>query len=207
MNIDRQQDMGEFNGDLWLVDAQQQASRTVQKILEVFAAVGALIGLNALAYYVFRQVDVDWLGADRFILVIAWTGFELATISALSLYFKKQSDVVRVERSRYLAIASEFLAQWTRFEVVGQSKLESMSLGVDPWSVREIIRKLVSANAMGADDMAMVEEALRTRNALVYARAQVDSAHLTRLTDRLRELDARLDAAAEKPLAPPMPVS
>jgi hypothetical protein len=201
MNIDRQQDLGEYNGDLWLVDAMQEASSKLQQVAEVIAAVGALIGLNALAYYVFRQSEVDWLNADRFILAIAWTGFELAMISALFLYFKKQFDVVRVERGRYLAIASEFLAQWTRFEVLGQGKLESMSLGVDPWSVREIIRKLVSANAMGADDMAMVEEALRTRNALVYVRAQVDSAHLTRLTDRLRELDARLDAEAEKPPA------
>ena len=168
MNIDRQQDLGEYNGDLWLVDAMREASSNLQLVVEVIVAVGALIGLNALAYYVFRQSAVNWLNADRFILAIAWTGFELATISALFLYFKKQSDVVRVERSRYLAIASEFLAQWTRFEVLGKGKLESLSLGVDPWSVREIIRKLVSANAMGADDMAMVEEALRTRNALVY---------------------------------------
>ncbi|NML61630.1 hypothetical protein HHL21_11170 [Massilia sp. RP-1-19] len=194
MNIDRQQDMREFNGDLWEVEARQRASRTFQQAVEVTAAVGVLTGLNALAYYVFRQTEVDLWGADRFILALAWMGFELATIAALFLYFKKQSNVVRQERRRYLAIASEFLAQWTRFEILGQSKLKSMAIEVYPWSVREIIRTLVSVNAMGADDMAMVEEALRTRDVLVHVRAQIDAADLTRISDRLRELATRLDS-------------
>lgn len=157
MNIGRQQDLREFNGDLWEVEARQRASRAFQQAVEVTAAVGALTGLNALAYYVFRQAEFDLLGAD-------------------------------------LTIASEFLAEWTRFEVLGQSKLKSMAIEVYPWSVREIIRKLVAVNAMGAEDMAMVEEALRTRDVLVHARAQVDAAQLTRTTDRLRVLATRLDS-------------
>lgn len=194
MKIDSQQDLREFNVNLWQVDAKQQASTNLRQILEVIAAVGVLIGLNALAYYLFRQIDVALSGVDRFILALAWMGFELATISALFLYFKKQSDVVLVERSRYLTIASEFLAQWTRFEVLGQSKLKSMAMDVNPWSIREIIQKLVSINAMDTDDMALVEEALRTRDALVHVRAKVDEAQLTRLTKRLRELATRLDS-------------
>lgn len=194
MNIDRHQDMLEFNGDLWMVEARQRASRIFQQAVEVTVAVGALTGLNALAYYVFRQAEIDLWGADRFILALAWMGFELATIAALFLYFKKQSNVVQQERSRYLAIASEFLAQWSRFEILGQSKLNSMSIEVYPWSVREIMRTLVSVNAMGADDKAMVEEALRTRDALVHVRAQVDASRLARMTDHLRELATRLES-------------
>ena len=195
MKIDNQQDLLEFNVYLWQVDAKRQASTNVHQILEVSAAVGVLIGLNALAYYVFRQIGVDLSGVDRFILALAWMGFELATLSALFLYFKKQSNVDRQERSRYLAIASEFLAQWTRFETLGESKLKSISMEVNPWSVREIIQKLVSANVMDAADRTMVEEALRTRDTLVHVRAQVDSVRLTLLTDRLRELIRRLETA------------
>lgn len=192
MHIDRQQDMGEYNGDLWEVAGKQQASTNLQQIVVAIAIAGVLIGMNALAYFVFRKIDVDLWGADKFILAVAWAGFELAMISALFLFFRKHSNAVQLERNHYLAIASEFLSQWTRFELLGQSKLKSMSIEFNPWSVREMIQKLVAANVLNADHEAMIEEALRTRNVLVHGRAEVDAVRLTRITDRLREIAKRL---------------
>lgn len=184
----------DYERDLWEMEARQSSYRRFQQIFQIYAVLGALIGVMALAYFFVRRFQIELSYTDQMILMTAGSGFAISVFSALFLFLRQQRHNAQLDRSRYMSSAADFLLHWARFENIGREKLEAAGRDFNRMSIRNITSELLSAGILSADDVAQLEEVLRFRNFLVHSGSRVDPEVLSRMTGVLRQVLARIEA-------------
>jgi hypothetical protein len=181
--------------DLWEFEDRQRSSHLFQQVFQIYAVIGALVGVLSSAYYFVRKLQIDLSSEDRLILLVAGSGFAISIVSFAYLILRKQTIRSRLTRARHVNSASDFLTQWLRFEELGRRKLEAAGTVFNRTSIRDIVAGLLDAGILKEPDLALVEEALRFRNTLVHSGSSVDLEFLTRMTGAVRDLADRVGAA------------
>jgi hypothetical protein len=185
---------GHHEQDLWEFEARQRSSQLFQQVFQIYAVIGALVGIFSSAYYFVRKLQIDLSSEDRLILLVAGSGFAISIVSFAYLFLRRQTTRSRLTRARHVNSASDFLAQWLRFEEMGKRNLEAAGTVFNRASIRDIVAGLLGAGILKEPDLALVEEALRFRNTLVHG-SNVDLEFLTRMTGAVRDLADRVGAA------------
>lgn len=180
--------------DLWEMESRQRSYRRFQQIFQIYAVLGALIGVIALTYFFVLRLDIELSSKDQLILMIAGSGFAMSVLSALYLFVRKQRYELIIERGRDMSAAAEFLLQWARFEGLGRERLESAGLDFNRMSIRAIIAELMRAKLINEDEMTQLEDLLRFRNVLVHSGSPVAPEVLARMTEKLRNVIAHVEA-------------
>ncbi|MFO1433325.1 MAG: hypothetical protein U1F76_25050 [Candidatus Competibacteraceae bacterium] len=194
MQEESKSSLRDYERDLWEMEARQKAYRRFQLIFQVYAVLGALIGVVALTYFFIRRLDIALSYMDQLILMAAGSGFAMSVLSALFLFLRKQRYELNLERGRDMSAAAEFLLQWARFEGLGRERLESAGRDFNRMSIRAIIAELLNAKLIDEDEMAQLEELLRFRNVLVHSGSPVAPEVLARMTDKLRSVMKDVEA-------------
>lgn len=185
----------DYKRDLWEMEANQRYYRRFQQIFQIYAVLGALIGVIALTYFFIRRLDIEISSTDQLILMIAGSGFAMSVLSGLSLFLRKQRYELNLERGRDMSAAAEFLFQWARFESLGRERLESAGRDFNRMSIKAIIAELLSAKLIDANEMAQLEEILRFRNVLVHSGLPVVAPEvLALMTDKLQSVMKHVEA-------------
>jgi hypothetical protein len=184
----------DYERDLWEMETRQRSHRRLQQIFQIYAVVGALVGVIALIYFFVRHLNIEFSSTDQLILMIAGSGFAISVFSGLYLFLRKQRYELNLQRGRDVSAAAEFLHQWARFERLGHERLESAGLDFNRMSIRAIISELVRAKLIDENEMVQLEEVLRFRNLLVHGGLPVPSEVLARMTDKLRNVMEHVEA-------------
>lgn len=194
MEYETKSSLHDYERDLWEMEARQSSYRRFQQVFQLYAVVGALIGIGALAYFFVRRLQIDLSSLDQMILLTAGSGFALSILSGLFLLLRQQRYSAQLDRSRYMTKAADFLLQWARFETIGREKLEASGRDFNRMSIRDIISELLNSKIISSDDLVQLEEILRFRNLLVHSGSSIDAEVLGAMTETLRNLQKRIEA-------------
>jgi hypothetical protein len=191
-----QDDSGRHEQDLWEFEDRQRSSHLFQQVFQIYAVIGALVGVLSSAFYFVRNLQIDLSSEDRLILLVAGSGFAISIVSFAYLFLRKQTIRSRLSRARHITSASDFLTQWERFEELGRRKLEETGKEFNRASIRDIVAGLHDAGVIKEADLALLEEALRLRHTLVHNGSSADLGFLSHMTMELRDLVDRVEAAS-----------
>ncbi len=186
MYDDSKPDIRDYESDLWEMEERQRSYRNFQRIFQIYAVFGALIGVLALAYFFIRRLEIQLSLHDQLILMTAGIGFTMSIFSILFLFLRQQRYTAELERSRYMGAAADFLLQWTRLESLGRERLEAEGRDFNRMSIRNITAELLKSKVISADEFTQLEEVLRFRNLLVHSGSRVDPEVLAKMTEILR---------------------
>ena len=194
MQDDSKSSLKDFERDLWEMQARQRSFRNFQQIFQVYAVLGLLTGIGALAYFLLRQLKIEISAEDQIILMIAGSGFAISVLSALTLFLRQQRHRLQFDRSRSMSAAAEFLLQWARFETVSRKRLEADGRQFNRMSIRAITNELVQTGLISSDELLQLEEVLRFRNLLVHSGNSPDPGVLNRMTETLTKVMSAVEA-------------
>jgi hypothetical protein len=194
MQEQREPSLRDYERDLWEMEARQRSFRRFQQIFQIYMVFGALIGFGALAYFLFRKLDIELSYLDQMILLTSGSGFAISVMSGLFLFLRRQRQSIELERNRYMTAAAEFLLQWARFENVGRERLEAKGRDFNRMSVRAITEELLNAGVITKDDLVQLDEVLRFRNLLVHSGTPADPTLLAKMTETLKRVMTRVEA-------------
>jgi hypothetical protein len=183
----------DYEQDLWEFEKRQKSSQRFQQVFQIYAVLGGLVGALSLAYYFFRQMRIELSWTDGMILLTSGSGFVISIVSVLYLFLRKQKYTVDFDHVRYVITASEFLAEWARFERLGLQKLDAMGQQFNKTSIKEITSRLFDLGILKSNDALLVDEALRLRNSMVHGGARADVDVLRQMTKAVSELADRME--------------
>lgn len=186
------ENLRDYEQDLWELDARQRAFLRIQQVFQLYALLGALIGIGAFGYFLFLKLDVNLTMGEQMALMISSTGFFISIFSVVYLFLRKQRQSTELARNRYMSAAAEFLLQWGRFEQLGRYRLESTGREFNRMSIRAITVELLNAGLISSDELAQLDEVLRFRNVLVHSGTPPDPAVLMRMSEMLRAITQRI---------------
>lgn len=193
MEEETKSSLRDYERDLWEMETRQRSFRRFQQVFKIYAVMGALIGIGALATFVGKKLDFNLSHLDQMILIIAGSGFAVSTISALFFLFREQHHSGELNRNRYMNAAAEFLLEWARFENLARERLEAAGREFNRNSIRAITSELLNSKIISSDEMIQLEEVLRFRNSLVHSGNRADPNVLARMTEVLRKVMKRFE--------------
>ncbi len=179
--------------ELFLLTERRKHGNRLRLIFQLYAVVGALAGVIALAYYFIRQLDLSLTATDATILITAGVCLATSLISAGYLLMLKARTHAFACSDQYVLAASKLLARWGQFEEIARARLESMGIPFNPTSIREIVARLQDLGLITHVDAATVEEALRLRNDIVHGGVLSDRRQVDSLALRMHEITRRVE--------------
>lgn len=181
-----------FEKSLYEIGERSSSYSKLQQILLIYAVFGCIIGVIAFVYFIIIKFQIDLTQQERILLLVSGSGFSLSLISLVILFFRRQQYKTKTERNRYINAIGEFLFQWGRFERTGKNKLEQKNMDFNKVSIKSIIYSLLETSLITEDDIIILEECLRSRNALVHAEQPFITEDLIRMTNAISEINNRL---------------
>ena len=136
--------------------------------LRVYAFMGLLIAILAGAYFILTLLPLTLTAQQRITLVVAGTGIALAVTSWAVVVLRKSRESEEMDRLKEQAALSLLLDTWARFERTGKEALTKEGVAFDPHSLRSMFSLLYEEGKIDKNDLIRLEEALKTRNAIVH---------------------------------------
>lgn len=199
---DNEQFSARQNEDLWEFEVRQKSAQRLQRIFQIYALLGALVGIFSIAYFFLKKIQINLSPEDQIILLTSGSGFAISITSVIYLFLRKQSIAARSQRVRHLTSASEFLMQWAGFEEVARAYLAKTGKTFNRTSIKDIVAGLLDAGVLQVSDISLVEEALRFRSSLVHSGSTVDLDSIGHMTQTVRRLVDKVGSARPDELTP-----
>ncbi len=194
-----------YDRDLWELEARSKAARRYEQIFQLYAVVGAVMGVAALLYFLFSKLQIELTKEEMLALMTSGVSFLISIISFGFLYLRRQTYKLDVEKAQYFGSASDFLVQWVRFENAGRAALEAEGSDFNRMSVRDILGRLVNDGRLTPSEATMLEETVRFRNALVHGGQRIAPTQLARFSSMVENIANRLESQQGVPADGPRP--
>ncbi len=163
-----------YKEDLWELELKLSSRRKFETIFKLYAVLGALTAIFALAYFILSILDIDFTQNQMLALMIAGVGISLSMTSWALLMFRRQREYEETKRIKAVQILSEIVFLWAEFEKVGKQALSDLNVKYNSHSARQMMHGLEEYELIDSKDLLMMEEAMQIRNAVAHG--QIDLA-------------------------------
>lgn len=178
----------DYNEAFFEIRSQRRIRRKIDLLLRAYSLMGLLIAILAVGYFVLTLLPFDLSQKQQMALMVAGVGISLALMSRTLIIYRKERESEELERLNEYQNFASFLDTWVRFERVSKELLVKEGEEFNKHSLRSVISRLYEEGKIDKRDLAILEEALQTRNSLVHGERSLPTQLVEKITDALVEI-------------------
>ncbi|MCW2405267.1 hypothetical protein M2336_001896 [Sphingobium sp. B1D7B] len=137
-------------------------------ILRLYAVIGLLAAVLALAYFGFSFLKITLTEDQRIALIMAGSGVTVSAMSYSLLIIRRRLSDLRVDNFQTASLDLDLIKEWSRFEAIGRKVLEEKNIEFNSRSPRSILSTLESHELIPSELAREISAALDVRNKVVH---------------------------------------
>ena len=191
-------DQQSYSDALHKLSARRRFRSRVHLLMRVYSWIGLLLSIVAGGYFLLTLLPFALSEQQQLALMVAGVGVLLSVMSKILVTFYKAKETGELERQLEDHGLDDFLVIWARFERVGKRVLEDKGSDHNVHSLRSVFSSLYDDGKINREDLHVLEDGLRFRNAIVHGNRVASTRAMEHLTTSLEEIVRKIAPSAKE---------
>ena len=181
-------DQQAYGDALHKISVRRRLRSRFHLLMRVYSRFGLLLSIVAGSYFLFTLLPFDLSGQQQVALMAAGMGVLLSVMSKTLTTLYEARETEELERDLADYGLDNFLVVWSTFERVGKQALADDGSDRNLHSLRSVFASLYDNGKINREELHVLEDGLRVRNAIVHGDRVASMRVVKHLTMSLDEI-------------------